>query len=96
MIDLDLEHLAIVKQILAQHIPDVTVKAFGSRVKGTAKEFSDLDLVLIAEQDIPATVMNDLRFAFSDSNLPIMVDLVDWHGVSESFRELITKDAVKI
>ena len=43
------DHLKIVEEILEKHLPDREVWAFGSRVNGTAKETSDLDLVVIAE-----------------------------------------------
>ena len=91
MIDLDPKTLVVIKSIVMQHFPGITVKAFGSRVTGKAKAFSDLDLVLIDTQPIPAEKMNALKFAFSDSDLPIMVDVVDWQGISAEFREIIEK-----
>jgi predicted nucleotidyltransferase len=47
MIELDKQHLDTVVSILRQHVPDLEVRAFGSRVAGTAREFSDLDLALV-------------------------------------------------
>ncbi len=43
------EHAAIVHAILQKNVPDREVWAFGSRVKGTAKPFSDLDLAIIGD-----------------------------------------------
>lgn len=89
MIDLDPSYLRTVKQILATHAKDKTVWAYGSRVTGTAHEGSDLDLVIIdTEEDLTSAA---LRAAFSESNLPILVDIVDWSTIPEQFQEEIKK-----
>lgn len=41
MIQLSDTHLKIVKELLATHIPNCEVRAFGSRVKGTDKQYAD-------------------------------------------------------
>lgn len=92
MLDLDENSLALVKSIFAKHLPNVEVKAFGSRVTGNAKRFSDLDLVLIGKEPIPIAQLNELKFAFSNSDLPIMVDVVDWHALSDEFRQHIQSE----
>ena len=94
MIDLDLKSLALIKKILKKHLPGLEVKAFGSRVTGRAKTFSDLDLVIIGDKPIPIETINALKFEFSNSDLPILVDIVDWNAISEEFREKITEDCV--
>jgi len=43
---LDGTELAIVKAILARHVPDAVVWVFGSRATGKAKKYSDLDLCI--------------------------------------------------
>ena len=45
MLDLRPEWLEIVRHLLAVHLPDAEVWAYGSRVQGTCHEGSDLDLV---------------------------------------------------
>lgn len=40
------EELRIVDAILTEHVPDAAVWAFGSRVTGRARPYSDLDLVI--------------------------------------------------
>ena|SRR3990167_7791736 len=89
MIDLDSKSLKHVQQILKRYLPGVEVKAFGSRVTGKAKQFSDLDLVVLGKNPIPIQTIHELKFAFSTSDLPIMIDIVDWHAISEEFREKI-------
>jgi len=89
MIDLDAVFLDEIKSILRKHVAHAEVRVFGSRVTGQAKQFSDLDLVIIAEKPIPMMTLNALKFDFSNSNLPILVDVVDWHDITEDFRRII-------
>ncbi len=89
MIDLDQKSLELVKKIMSKHLPGVTVKVFGSRVTGKAKRYSDLDLVIKGEEAIPMEMLNAIKFDFSDSDLPILVDIVDWHAITPEFRQAI-------
>ncbi len=87
MIDLPEADLATVKHLVSKYLPDCKAYAFGSRVRGTARKYSDLDI----ESDKPVDLarQESLRDAFSESNLPILVDLVDLRTVSETFRKRI-------
>lgn len=89
MLDLKPEHLELVKFILNTHVPGLRVIAFGSRVTGRAKPHSDLDLALMTDQPLSITIIGRLREAFSESDLPMRVDLVDWAETPENFRRLI-------
>lgn len=44
MIDIQPQHLEMVEKIFRTYLSGYEVRAFGSRVKGTARPFSDLDL----------------------------------------------------
>ncbi len=92
MIDIAPEYLHEVKRLLGQHAPGVEVWAFGSRVSGRAKNHSDLDLVLINDEPLDWRTIEKLKDAFSESNLPFMVDVVDWHAMSAPFRKIIEED----
>ena len=48
MLDLEQRHLDMLLPILKRHVPGASLWAFGSRVKGTAKQFSDLDIAIDA------------------------------------------------
>ena len=52
MIDLRPEHMKIVQTILGSTVPRHDVWAFGSRVSGSAREFSDLDLAIVADRPL--------------------------------------------
>ncbi|WP_395830682.1 restriction endonuclease subunit S [Elstera sp.] len=96
LIDLHPDHWAIVRDILQTHVPQYPVWAFGSRATWKAKEFSDLDLAIITETPLPLDVAASLREAFSDSDLPWKVDVVDWASTSATFREIIARDKVEV
>jgi type I restriction enzyme, S subunit len=95
-LDLRPDHLTIVANILRTHVPDRTVWVFGSRALGTAKAASDLDLAIIGAEPLDHRIMGDLRDAFSESDLPFTVDIVDWATTSEGFRKIIEGQKVDL
>lgn len=90
----DLLHL--VRDILQRHVPDREVRAFGSRVKGTARPSSDLDLVVMGDEPLPLAVYAALLDDFEQSDLPWRVDVVDWATTGESFRRIIGQEWVGV
>ncbi|MDR0771272.1 MAG: restriction endonuclease subunit S [Burkholderiales bacterium] len=95
-IDIRPDHWQIVRHILRLRVPHYAVWAFGSRVKWTAKPHSDLDLAIITDKPLPLSVSAALANDFSESNLPWMVDVVDWAATSDSFRKVIERDKVLV
>jgi len=93
-INIDQDHLRIVLDILHRLAPQYSVWAFGSRAVGKAKRYSDLDLAIITDTPLSLTHRGALAEAFSESDLPWRVDLVDWAATSESFRQIIARDKV--
>jgi len=96
LLDLQPDHLKMVTEVLRRHIPNVEVRAFGSRVTGAAKKHSDLDLVVMGEKPMDFTVRGSLLDDLSESSLPFRVDVVDWASTEESFRKLITTNSLVI
>ena len=92
--DLDPKYLAIVDDVLHSHVPDLEVWAFGSRVTGNAKKTSDLDIAIISDEPIDLVLLSNIRDAFSESNLPFKVDVVDFVSVSPGFQRLIEKEKI--
>jgi type I restriction enzyme S subunit len=95
-IDLSPRDWGIVRDILARHVPQYEVWAFGSRAKRTAKEYSDLDLAIITGQPLGLSLSADIANAFEESDLPIKVDVVDWAAISEIFRQIIWQEKIVI
>ncbi len=95
-IDVTPVQLAIIKAILVRHVPQYEVWAFGSRAKHTAKPYSDLDLAIMTRQALTLDARAALVDAFSESDLPWKVDIVDWATVGESFKRVIGQHKVRI
>ena len=77
-LDLTPEQKSIVLDILRAYVPRHEVWVFGSRIKGTSKPYSDLDLAIITQHPLSLDILAALRDAFSSSDLPWKVDIVDW------------------
>lgn len=83
-------------RLLARHLPDVTVWAYGSRVNGGAHDASDLDIVLRSPDlsPIPLVALEDFLQALKDSTIPIIVEARDWARLPASFHQEILKKYV--
>ena len=95
-IDLAPKQIETVTCILARLVPNYEVVAFGSRVKGHARKYSDLDLAIKGKEPLEFSRYAQLRQAFEESALPINVDILDWHTIPERFRENIEKKYVVV
>lgn len=94
-IDLRADLAKIVHEIIVHYLPaGVSVRVFGSRANWTAKSHSDLDLALKGRDKLPSSLINELTEAFSESDLPIRVDVVDWHTVPPQLQAVIKRDGL--
>ena len=91
MIDIEEKYLAEIQRILNEQAPDCEVRAFGSRLEGNADKYSDLDLVLVGNEKLNWQKVELLKDAFAASDLPMTVDLIDWHTISDEFKAVIEK-----
>ncbi len=92
-IDLSPEHRSQVLGIIRRRLPDARIWVYGSRAKGRARRYSDLDLMLDHCGDpIPVRIMGDLDEDFDESNLPIIVELHDIALTDARFLERVRKD----
>jgi predicted nucleotidyltransferase len=67
------------------------VWAYGSRVTGKAHETSDLDMVLVTneEQELKLTDLLQFKKALENSNIPILTQVLDWNRIPKSFHQNI-------
>ncbi len=86
-------HLATLHALLAQHVPQAAVWAYGSRVTGGAHEGSDLDLVLRGAMDTTQPVAA-LVEALQASDLPMLVEVHDGAHLPASFLAEIARGFV--
>lgn len=91
-------HRAQLEALLNEHLPDVEVWAYGSRVNAQSHDGSDLDLVLrgpgLREIDIDA--LADFSQALHDSEIPFLVEARDWARLPERFHREIEREYVVV
>lgn len=97
-LDLQPQYRQMLLDVLAAHAPDAEVWAYGSRVNGQAHEGSDLDLVVRnpVHLDAPHKRLHLLRDALTESDLPILVEVLDWARIPEDMRREIEREHVVI
>lgn len=80
-------YLRMVLDILNAHLPNAEVWAYGSRVNGDHHDSSDLNLVVRQPDALSRqqTNLGAVAEAFSESNLPIFVQMVDWASIPAEF-----------
>jgi predicted nucleotidyltransferase len=93
MLDLSPTQLATVRRILARQVPGREVRAFGSRVTGRAWRYSDLDLVIMGAEPLPALTLARLRADFEDSDLPFRVDVLEERDLPDAWSGSFTRDS---
>jgi type I restriction enzyme S subunit len=91
------DHHRVVLDILGANLPQGSkVWVFGSRTTGRARRYSDLDLAIDAGRLLALDELAILGEAFSESDLPYRVDLIDWQAIDERFRQLIAAERVSL
>lgn len=93
-LEIGYKDLTEVHAILRNIVPSATVWAFGSRITGKPKRFSDLDIAILSDKPIPSETIWDLRESFSNSDLPFRVDVIDLASVSPDFKLIVEKTHV--
>lgn len=86
----------VIKSILKTLVPSRKVAVFGSRANGTPKPYSDIDLAIYGSEPLPISTLCELREAFSESDLPYRVDIVDMTTVADDFRAVIEANKITI
>ncbi len=93
---LSARHRALIEALLREHLPDVEVWAYGSRVNGQSHDGGDLDLVLRAPglKRIPTGALGDFEEALRESTIPFLVEVQDWAWLPDEFHREIERTHV--
>ena len=88
-IDIKPKDKEILFSLLEQYLPNTTIWAFGSRISGHSRPWSDLDLILFstAEQKIHISLLKE---ALEESNLSFRVDPIEWDYLPDNFKANIS------
>ena len=86
-------HRAKLEELLDEHLPDVEVWAYGSRVTGESHDASDLDLVLRgpALARIDTGRLAEFEEAVTESTIPFLVEARDWARLPQSFHRTVER-----
>jgi predicted nucleotidyltransferase len=97
-IDLTPPYQEQVSEILQRHLRDTGAKVylFGSRAKGKALKYSDVDLAVDMPNGLPLELHRCLRSAFEESLLPYHVDVIDYRSLTPIFKQNIDTHKVLI
>ena len=67
---------------------------FGSRARGDARQWSDIDLAIESDNELPPEILSALREAFEESNILLNVDVVDLRDASAEIRSAVLREGV--
>jgi predicted nucleotidyltransferase len=83
----DSNTISILKSVLEKHLQS-NCKSFiyGSRTHANHRKFSDLDIGILGPIKLSASTLVSIQSELSDSNIPYLVDVVDFSAVSNSFK----------
>lgn len=91
MIDLTREQRQLVRRILQHRLPTRQAQIFGSRAKGTAKPWSDLNIVILGEPPVDSLALAEARADFKEFDLPFREDLTLWRDLPENLQQHIAQ-----
>ncbi len=69
------------------------VFCFGSRARGDNKPFSDLDIMVVSDQDL-SSIIGNITEQLIKSNFPYKVDLVEYRNYADSYKVNYEKEKV--
>lgn len=73
----------------------VRVRLFGSRARGDARTWSDIDIAVQASPALPPGVLSALREALEESSFLLNVNVVDWNDADAALRESIDREGIE-
>ena len=89
-----LPHLNYLLEQLKLYIPTAAVWVFGSRIKGSHRPASDLDLAVLCDKETAHKILPKLNDVFIESNLPFKVQLLDFNRLPPNMQDNIKKNYV--
>ena len=74
MIDLDEKYVNFIKKAFDERLNNYKLYLFGSRAKGRARKYSDIDLA-VDSPELTDKIKSDLEIYFTDSTIPYEISL---------------------
>ena len=81
-------------EIIHKHLPNCQVYLFGSRARATHQEGADIDIALDAGEKIDFRILFKINDEIEETTIPVFVDVIDLHAVSDTFKNEIKQDMI--
>ena len=88
------EHLLALIDEIQRYVPHSTVWAFGSRVDGTNRPSSDLDVAVHCNRRQSLNELPKLNEALIESDIPFKVQILDYESLPDNMKENIRQKYV--
>lgn len=95
MVDLEDKYIIFIKDIISKYLADYVLYLYGSRAKGTARKYSDVDLAISSPLLTPE-IKSKIEFDLENSTFPYKVDLTDLNNITTQFKKLIESSLVRL
>ena len=96
MLGVSEKELKIIESIIKPFKDNYNFYVYGSRVKGDFRQLSDLDVMISGEKSADLNDIEILKEGFDNSDLPYIVNIVDYFSLSERFYNIIKSDLIKL
>ena len=86
--------LAEAKRIVTSMLASYSTKVylFGSRANGTMGRYSDIDIAVLPDEQLPIGLLSSIREALEQSNILYKVELLDLSDVSSEFKSRVISE----
>ena len=88
-----------IRSIIRKHLPDPAYKIFifGSRAEGDKhRKFSDVDVGVLGPTPLEFMTKFNLEEDLENSNIPYIVDVIDFSKVNPKFKEIAMSATIPI
>lgn len=87
-------YLEMLAKIILKRLSGCDIILYGSRARKDFREGADIDVAVRCDAAVDPFILSELRDDIDDSTVPVLVDLIDYHTVSDQMRSEIDKDGV--
>ena len=95
---LDQSALSIIKSVVNENLDRSKYKVFvfGSRTQTKHRKFSDIDIGILGPKALPVLTLLQIKDGLSNSDIPYLVDVVDFSTVSENFKKIAMSKTISL
>lgn len=90
--------MQLIKETVRRYLPETGYEIFvyGSRAGGNAQKWSDVDIGIRGDKEVPVRSLALIAEELENSKIPYKVDVVDFSKASAEFKDLALKEVIKL